>query len=330
MMNLLELIILNIFFSFIFLKLFIFFSYKFNFLDKPNSRKKHKKPTPFLGGLSGLITLTLLILIFNSKLQIQIYWIMVFLIIVSLLGLYDDFKNLKAEKKLLLLSISFFFILIFFPDLKIKHISIQNYGHITFNEISSFGITILCYLLYVNSMNMIDGENGLSSSIFITTIIYLLIKIGYSHEYSLILIILLINLIIFFIFNIKSLIFIGNNGIYFYSSILALILIKLHNEKIIFADEIFLLLMIPGIDMLRLFISRIYNGKHPFNSDNNHIHHILKKREIAKNSTGPILIIIIVPLLMKTFFFENNNFLLILLTLIAYLILINLRKNKIE
>ncbi len=43
-------------------------------------------------------------------------------------------------------------------------------------------------------------------------------------------------------------------------------------------DEIFLLLMIPGLDMLRLFIERLLQKKNPLKPDRNHFHHLLLNR----------------------------------------------------
>ena len=40
-------------------------------------------------------------------------------------------------------------------------------------------------------------------------------------------------------------------------------------------DQIFIMLAIPGIDMLRLSIERLLKGKSIFTPDNNHIHHIM-------------------------------------------------------
>ena len=36
--------------------------------------------------------------------------------------------------------------------------------------------------------------------------------------------------------------------------------------------------MIPGIDMFRLFLVRLYKKKDPFTRDLNHLHHILLKK----------------------------------------------------
>ena len=40
-------------------------------------------------------------------------------------------------------------------------------------------------------------------------------------------------------------------------------------------ESIFLLFMLPGIDMFRLFLKRIYQGRNPFRGDKDHLHHLL-------------------------------------------------------
>ena len=71
------------------------------------------------------------------------------------------------------------------------------------------------------------------------------------------------------IFNYKNKIFLGDSGAFILSGIIGFILIdQYQNEENFFSsDEIFVILMVPGIDMLRLFISRIYKKQNPFFGD---------------------------------------------------------------
>ena len=48
-------------------------------------------------------------------------------------------------------------------------------------------------------------------------------------------------------------------------------------------------MLIPGLDLIRLFLLRIFNKKNPLNSDRNHLHHIL----IAKYSLEKTILIIL-------------------------------------
>ena len=48
------------------------------------------------------------------------------------------------------------------------------------------------------------------------------------------------------------------------------------------ADEIFVIMFLPGVDMFRLFLTRVTNGKNPFEADSNHLHHLLLKKYSPK------------------------------------------------
>ena len=90
-----------------------------------------------------------------------------------------------------------------------------------------------------------------------------------------------ILLILFILqFNIRNKIFLGDSGIYLLGIILSLSLIYEHNiqKNIIFSDEIFFLLILPGVDLLRLSINRLLKQKNLFFGDRNQIHHSLIKR----------------------------------------------------
>jgi UDP-GlcNAc:undecaprenyl-phosphate GlcNAc-1-phosphate transferase len=57
--------------------------------------------------------------------------------------------------------------------------------------------------------------------------------------------------------------------------------------------EIFILLMIPGIDMLRVFLHRLYNKKNPFKPDKNHLHHFLLNRYGYKSTITFFILILV-------------------------------------
>ena len=128
---------------------------------------------------------------------------------------------------------------------------------------------------------MFDGINLQSSSYFIILVFYIL----NLHDNNFFLVFLLISLIIIFKLNFKGKIFMGDSGIYILSFFLSYLIIKNYNINVkINADLIFILMMLPGIDMLRLFIFRILNKKNPFSPDKNHIHHLLLEKLFSKVS----------------------------------------------
>ena len=94
-----------------------------------------------------------------------------------------------------------------------------------------------------------------------------------------------------------------------------------YNPTLYFAEEIFLLLLIPGIDMLRLFFIRILKKQNPFKGDKNHLHHkILKK--FGKSKT--ILIYLLIVNIPIYIYMATDKFLIfiILSTISVYLTLL--------
>ena len=84
--------------------------------------------------------------------------------------------------------------------------------------------------------------------------------------------------IVFLYLNFKNKIYLGDNGVFINSFIISYFIIKSYNyniESALKSDEILLLFLIPALDLIRLFISRIMNLKNPFSGDRNHIHHLL-------------------------------------------------------
>ena len=144
----------------------------------------------------------------------------------------------------------------------------------------------------MNSFNMMDGTNslaGLYSTIFL---IYFLIFVNFSA----LTLVLIIFLIFYLYLNYRNLIFFGDSGSLLLSFLISMIVIFNHNSGNMFAEEIFVLMLIPGLDMFRLFLTRIFNKKNPFSGDRNHLHHLLLNRFNNK----------------KTVFLYNGFFILIL------------------
>ena len=75
-------------------------------------------------------------------------------------------------------------------------------------------------------------------------------------------------------------------------------------------------MLIPGIDLIRLFITRIINKKNPLTPDRNHLHHLLT----AKYSLFISLLILVLLILTPVFLdrMNQNNFITIMTTIFLY------------
>ena len=166
---------------------------------------------------------------------------------------------------------------------------------------------------------MLDGINGQASSyaIFIFVIFFLL-KIDVYF--------LLIPLLFFLIFNIKDKMFLGDSGTILLGFIISYYFIKSHNlYNIFFSDEIFLIMMIPGFELLRLAIIRVLQNKHPFKPDNNHIHHYLQKKLNQKKTYLIIQAILMFPYIFYVLF--ANTIYPLVIGLVIYIIVIKITSS---
>jgi len=266
------------------IKLFI----KYQVGDPMDNRRMHQKFTPTSGGIAVFIPTLISISVIALFLQIPDLWIIVFsILMVSLIGVYDDFSNLRALFKLVATCIPTV-ILISMTDIRIQGL----YGLFGINELSlssSNFLTFLVVLFLTNAFNLIDGVDGLLSSIssfvlFIFGTWFLLIG---EYHYCLVSCTLLGGILGFLVFNWHpAKLFMGDSGslgIGFTISILAIAFLQA-NETIQ-ADSIYkikspvslviALLILPIFDTLRVFTIRIFNKQSPFSPDKRHIHHYL-------------------------------------------------------
>jgi len=262
------------------------FSRFINIYDKPNKKlKKHKSNVPLVGGIIIIINIIIysfLSLFFETPFKdivvLNKEYISVFFLATSffLLGLYDDKFKLNPDKKFFLSIVFCIFALTLNKNLLIENVNLSFLGRtIIFNEFSFF-FTLFCVIILINSLNFYDGINGQSLIFFIIVFGYLSIQSPLQLFY-----LILIFVCIFILFlNLQNKIFLGDSGVYLLGSILAILLIYEYNifKTIRFADEIFLLLILPGLDLLRLTVMRIIKGKNAFYGDRNHIHHLLTNR----------------------------------------------------
>ena len=148
-----------------------------NAMDIPDKRKVHKKPMPRLGGLA--IFLSFLIgYMFFAPVTTQMISILIGSFLIVLLGIIDDINPLKATTKLWG-QIAVAMILVFYGNIYINELSI--YGMNITLGLWSYPISLFIIVACINSINLIDGLDGLAagtSSIYFITIIVISILLG--------------------------------------------------------------------------------------------------------------------------------------------------------
>ncbi len=305
-------------------------------VDKPDKiRKFHLKPTPLAGGqiiymniLFYWILLTLfenLIIedVFFQNLK-SLHYFMIASSAIFLLGFIDDKFDLKPNIKFLCLLIIIFFLLFIEKGLIIDVVNFSFYNKEIFLNKFSIFFSVFCFLVFINAFNMFDGIN-LQSSLYSLFILFCL-TIFFSN--SLILNILILSLIAFSYLNFQNKTFLGDSGSLFLAFLISFFFIKFYNLNYInSADEIILYMMVPGLDLIRLFFLRIINKKNPLSSDRLHLHHLLISKYNLVKSLAIILTLIILPVMISYFFIDVFYAILISIFSYSFLIIYLSRKN---
>jgi len=284
-------------------KVFIYYK-KF---DDFNHRSSHKTLATRTGGIGIFATLFIISLFFYfDKNEIYDFSLLIPLGIMFLIGVYDDFY--KADFKL-----KFFFQII------VAKILIDQ-GYVITNYYGLFGLynvpwlmaqltTVFVFLVVINSINFIDGIDGLAITEFIKIfLLFEYFKTSGSDQILSLGFLIITSIIPLYYFNLKKKrkIFLGDGGSLLLGTLVMIFLLSLLNEKTIVDDSInkfalsITILIYPLIDTLRVFTLRVKNGKSPFVADNNHIHH--KLLNLGLSHYQIVLIIEVISILPILFF----------------------------
>lgn len=302
-----------------------------NLFDHPdNFRKFHETKVPLTGGIIVLLNSSLALIFIlveqlyfdksiffknNSDLIILLISILIFFFI----GFFDDKYSVSASKRFLLILIILFPIIYFSENMMINKIyfSFTDYNFTLPIFVSIFW-TVLCFLLFINAVNMFDGINyqvGLYS-------IYLSLFFLLNNYFEVFFTFIIIGLITFLFLNHKYKSFLGDSGSYLLAFIFGYFFIKVYNQSInLKVDHVVLFMIIPGIDLIRLFITRTVKGQNPFMPDRNHLHHIISAKFSLIKTNLIIQTLIIVPSILGFYFGFTYIFFLIQITAYYYFIL---------
>lgn len=305
-----------------------------NVVDIPDeNRKIHKHPTPKTGSfsLAIIILITLILNIFFNIFENSYNLVLVGSLIIFLVGLADDKYNLSALKKTLFITIVTIFLCLYSENLIVSKFYLFHFDF--FFKLHKFSIffTVLCILALVNSLNLADGINGLAIGIIFFWLIY--ISKIYEHNLGILLYLILFNLILSFYHNIKGHHFLGDSGSLMLSSLIAFLIIMLHNKNIInpnhqnSAESILILFMVPILDMVRLFFQRILRKGSPIVPDNHHLHHLLTRNFSNSKSLLIYFLLINIPILISLNTLISKYYIIAGIIFI-YILIIFYYKNK--
>jgi len=305
-----------------------------NLYDLPDKKLKfHKKKIPLIGGSILIFNVFFLIFIefiFQIKIFVffqslsEIFSFLLILLSFFILGFYDDKYKIRPSYKFFFSILISLFYIITNNNILIKSFSLSIYEHKIFLETFSVLFTIFCIIVLINSLNFFDGINGQLLIFFLLVFSYLLLKTNRYEFYVFIIIIILFCLFM----NLKNQMFLGDNGVYVLSIILITSIIYENNvyKNFTYADEIFFLLLLPGIDLIRLTFFRLIKKKNPFYGDRNHIHHLMIKKYSLLITNILLFLLSVFPIFLYNVF-ELNFYAIFSTFLVIYVLLINNLSN---
>lgn len=273
--------------------------------DEIDERKIHHSTVPRLGGLAfePVILFTIFILlvfdVHTGRLQLMeelgenilsLSICACSLIILYLVGIADDLIGVKYSAKFVAqvgCGLLFLFGGLYISDL---------HGLFFLNRLPWFlfwPLTIFLVVFIINAMNLIDGIDGLASGLSGVALAFygfIFLEIE-EYTFSLVAFATLGTVIPFFIYNVfgkaekQKKIFMGDTGSLTIGLILSFLSIRLANVEIAPTHTVlskvhpmflaFTPLMVPCMDVIRVFIFRLKCRRNPFMPDKSHIHHKL-------------------------------------------------------
>lgn len=286
--------------------------------DIPDERKTHTYLISSLGGI-GLFTGLAISLLLTSDFKISNaefqYHLAAFFIIFTI-GVVDDIFVLQPWKKVLGQLITTAIITVK------GHLLITSLGgFLGIYQLSlpvSYILSFFAIMLVINAFNLIDGVDGLAASLgLISCVIFgLFFLINQNFAYAILGFAMAGALLAFLVFNFHpAKIFMGDSGSMLIGLVNAILLLKFINTGSSVIDYPvpsaivigFGILLIPLMDVLRVFCLRISSGRSPFSPDRKHIHHLLLSKGFSHAQVTLLLIGISMLFSFATFTFRQVN-----------------------
>lgn len=281
---------------------------KVGLLDVPTVRKQHRDTIPLIGGLAIFIALlagallwgtdnTLTLTIKGQNALGVLLGCSAFLVIT---GMLDDRFHLGVVMRItseVLVALTVIELL----DLRLTWLGdLIGTGQIKMPPTISYIFTVVAMFGLMNAFNMLDGIDGLLSSLVITTIVGF--HLFTATKPGLISIFILASLSAFLISNLKlspiiPKSFLGDAGSKLLGFIIVCLLLgaasgQVGGQKLIKPATALFLVAIPLFDMAFTTLRRIIRQESPFAADRSHIHHLFLELGFSHRRTLVMIVTI--------------------------------------
>ena len=293
-------------------------SYKNRIFDMPGYRKIHKLPIPRLGGVAFFPTILILciaslVVVYQNELIardlfqqsgiIKLSGLMLGTSMIFVVGLVDDISGVSSTVKFVVQIMAAS--LLVSSGLRIHTF----YGILGIHLVPAwigFIATVFFIVWVINAFNMIDGIDGLSGGLGILSLIVFTVMYLHLFRYisAMVAVSMLGVVMAYWLFNVfgkeenQTKIFMGDAGSQTLGMVLAYLALCLaffgqgpdcdeNRVDLVFAIST---MVLPMLDVVRLFFERALQHKSPFKADANHIHHRLMHAGYSSTQTLIILL----------------------------------------
>ncbi|MFV9568656.1 glycosyltransferase family 4 protein [Thermoanaerobacter mathranii] len=262
-------------------------------IDIPNEERRiHTKPVPRLGGVAIFLGTITSILLFLPKTH-ETIGIVTGATIIAVLGLFDDKYSLSAKVKLLGQLVAAMVLII--SGVRIDWLSNPfGDGMIYLKSWLAIPLTLFWVVGITNTMNLIDGLDGLAAGIAVISSGSLFIVSLLNGRFATAVISIAIAgaALGFLPYNFNpAKIFMGDTGAMFLGFVLAAISIQgaVKSAAAIAIAVPILALGVPIFDTTFAIVRRLINGKPIMEADKGHLHHRLLEKGLTQRQVVLIM-----------------------------------------
>ena len=264
-------------------------------VDKPDQRKLQKSPVPVMGGISVFFGIVVGLCFYKTFITYtSLFPVLGAMMIMLYFGAIDDCIGLKPRTRLLMeMGVA---LLICYGT---KSCIDMFEGLFSINSLRlgiAIPLTVFTFLGIVNSINMVDGVDGLASSlsIFILGCFGVYFYLAHDYSYAALSAVSIGGTLPFMFHNLfgkESKMYLGDSGTMMIATILSSMVIRTmshdfapaqyHAMDFSRAGFVLALLSMPIADTLRLIAVRLFNHRSPFEPDRKHFHHLLTDMNVS-------------------------------------------------
>jgi UDP-GlcNAc:undecaprenyl-phosphate/decaprenyl-phosphate GlcNAc-1-phosphate transferase len=262
-------------------------------MDKPDARKVHTRPVPRMGGLAIYLGFVLAVLacVYVNK---EIFGLLLGGTVILIVGIVDDMKQLSPKVKLLGQIVAALVLVVF--NIRIEWLT-NPFGDMIYLHYWSVPLTVLWVVSLTNTINLIDGLDGLAAGVStIASLTILLVALQQNFWLVAILTAALAGGALGFLQHNFSpaKIFMGDTGSMFLGFMLAAIAIfgAVKSAATIALIIPIVALGLPIMDTAFAIIRRYSSGRPIFKPDKGHLHHRLLAMGLSQKQVVLLMYVI--------------------------------------